>query len=39
MKDIIDKILFSLAEKTEISDKEDFHRLKNEILAEYKTPH
>lgn len=39
MKDIIDKILFSLAEKTEISDKEDFHKLKNEILAEYKTPH
>lgn len=36
MKKIIDQILLALAEHIEITDKEQFHRLKNEILAEYK---
>lgn len=38
MQNIIDKIIFSLSENTNISDKEGFHRLKNEILAEFKIP-
>lgn len=36
MQKIIEKILFSLSENKNITSKEDFHRLKNEILAEYK---
>lgn len=38
MKKIIEKILFSLSENKNITTKEDFHKLKNEILAEYKIP-
>ena len=38
MQNIIDKILFSLTENKKITHKEDFHKLKNEILAEYKIP-
>lgn len=36
MQKIIEKILFSLSENKNITTKEDFHKLKNEILAEYK---
>lgn len=39
MQKIIEKILFSLAENSNITSKEDFHKLTNEILAEYKIPH
>ncbi len=35
---IEDRILFALAEDKKITEKEEFHRLKNEILAEYKIP-
>ncbi|MBB1554469.1 tRNA uridine(34) 5-carboxymethylaminomethyl modification radical SAM/GNAT enzyme Elp3 [Candidatus Gracilibacteria bacterium] len=35
---IEDRILFALAEDKKITEKEQFHRLKNEILAEYKIP-
>lgn len=38
MQQITDKILFALSENKNITDKEQFHRLKNEILAEYKIP-
>lgn len=33
---IADEILFALAKNPEIVNKEDFHKLKNEILAQYK---
>ena len=35
---IEDRILFALADDKKITEKEQFHRLKNEILAEYKIP-
>lgn len=38
MLDIIDKILFALDQQKDISSKEDFHKLKNAILAEHKIP-
>ncbi len=38
MQQITDKILFALSENKNIINKEQFHRLKNEILAEYKIP-
>lgn len=37
MTEIIDVIIFALAKNQEIQNKEDFHKLKNEILAKYKT--
>lgn len=38
MKKIIENILFSLSERKNITGKEDFHKLKNEILALHKIP-
>lgn len=34
--DIIDEILFSLQKNPNILSKDDFHKLKNSILAKYK---
>lgn len=39
MQKIIDEILFGLAKNPQITHKEDFHKLKNEILALHKIPH
>ncbi len=36
MQSIIDEILSALAENPDISDKEAFHKRKNEILAKYR---
>ena len=34
--DIIDDILLTLQDSPEISSKDDFHKMKNSILARYK---
>ena len=34
---ILDEILFALANDANIADKESFHKLKNTILAKYRT--